>query len=145
MNCLLDTIVLAELRKLHGDANVLHWVGSMPSTALFVSVISLYQLQRSVAVAEREQSDFARSLARWLEAIPARYGGQLLAIDGAVANRWGRLGGSAGRMTEQAAIAATAQVHRLVVATPNAEDFLRAGVPVLNPFQPNPQVVRPTL
>ena len=143
MNYLVDTVVLSEARKARADRHVIEWLGAAAHDTLFVSVISLYEIQRGIAMAAPRQPESAVILSSWLEALPRMFGDRLLPIDGAVAKRWGLLTVALGHMNADIAIAATAHVHRLVVATRNADDFLRAGVPVLNPFQPNPQIIRP--
>lgn len=143
MNYLLDTVVLAEARRAHADRHVVAWLGAAAHDTLFVSVASLYEFHRAIAMAAERQPESAVILSSWLEALPRMFGDRLLSIDGAVAKRWGLLTVAIGHSTPDLAIAATAHVHRLVVATRNADDFLRAGVPVLNPFQPNPQIIRP--
>ncbi len=143
MNCLIDTVVLAEARKARADPHLVAWLGAQAHDTLFVSVVSLYDLQRGIALAAQRQSEPAVFLGSWLDALPRMFGDRVLPIDGAVAKRWGLLTAALGHMKADLAIAATAHVHRLVVATRNADDFLRAGVPVLNPFQPNPQIIRP--
>jgi len=143
MNYLVDTVVLAEARKARADRHVVEWLGPAAHDTLFVSVASLYDLQRGIALAAQRQPEAAVILGSWLEALPRMFGDRVLPIDGAVAKRWGLLTAALGHRSADLAIAATAHVHRLVVATRNAEDFLRAGVPVLNPFQPGPQIIRP--
>lgn len=143
MRFLLDTPVLAETRRTRPNADVLRWLGSVEPDMLAVSAVSLAEIQRGIARARRDGHELAPLLDRWLATLQTVYADRILDVDRAVALRWGHIAGEFGRATPDVAIAATAHVHRLVVATPRADDFLRAGVPALNPFQPNPQVVRP--
>lgn len=143
MNFLLDTVVLSEARKPLADRNVVQWLRGVPASAAFVSVIALSEIQRGVVVARRRDPAFATGLERWLAGLQTTYADRIIDIDRTIAVRWGQIAGDVGHSTPDIAIAATAHVHRLVVATRNADDFLRAGVPVLNPFQPSPQIIRP--
>lgn len=145
MKYLLDTVVLSETRKSRADANVVQWIASVAPEDLFVSVVSLYEIQRGIVLAERRQPEFAQLLTQWLAALPAIYADRIMPVDSAVARRWGRLSGALGHVAADLAIAATALEHGMVVATRNTDDFVRAGVPVLNPFQPNPTAVPPRL
>ncbi len=143
MRFLLDTAVLAETRRTRPNPDLLRWLGAQTSDLLAISAISLTEMQRDLAAARRQDHELAPLLERWLTTLQSVYADRILDIDRAVALRWGHMAGEAGRATPDLAIAATAHVHRLVVATRNADDFLRAGVPVLNPFQPSPQIIRP--
>ena len=143
MNFLLDTVVLSEARKPLADRNVVQWLRGVPASAAFVSVIALSEIQRGIVMARRRDPAFATGLERWLAGLQTTYADRIIDIDRAIALRWGQIAGEVGHSTPDIAIAATAHVHRLVVATRNADDFLRAGVPVLNPFQPSPQIIRP--
>lgn len=143
MNFLLDTVVLSEARKPLADRNVVQWLRGVPASAAFVSVIALSEIQRGIVMARRRDPAFATGLERWLAGLQTTYADRIIDIDRTIALRWGQIAGEVGHSTPDIAIAATAHVHRLVVATRNADDFLRAGVPVLNPFQPSPQIIRP--
>lgn len=143
MNFLLDTVVLSEARKPLADRNVVQWLRGVPASAAFVSVIALSEIQRGIVMARRRDPAFATGLERWLAGLQTTYADRIIDIDRTIAVRWGQIAGEVGHSTPDIAIAATAHVHRLVVATRNADDFLRAGVPVLNPFQPSPQIIRP--
>jgi predicted nucleic acid-binding protein len=142
---LLDTVVLSETRKARPDGNAERWLKQASPSSLFVSVVTLYEVERGIAMVEPRQPAFARDLVTWLETMPRAFGERLLAIDSVVATRWARLAVMLGHMNADVAISATALVHGLTVATRNADDFLRAGVPVLNPFEPNPRVARSRL
>lgn len=143
MRFLLDTAVLAETRRARPNPDLLRWLGAQTPDLLAISAISLTEIQRDLAVARRQDHELAPLVERWLATLQSVYADRILDIDRAVALRWGHMAGEAGRVTPDLAIAATAHVHRLVVATRKADDFLRAGVPVLNPFQPSPQIIRP--
>lgn len=106
---------------------------------------SLYEIQRGILSAERRDPSFARILKPWLKQLSRDYADQLIPIDRAVALRWAALSVAVGNEDIDLIIAASALEQSLVVATRNTSHFLRAGVPVLNPFEPNPTVVRPTL
>jgi predicted nucleic acid-binding protein len=142
---LLDTVVLSETRKARANANVVDWLLSVPPTALFVSVVSLYEIRRGIALAERRHPEFAAILEPWLASLRTSYADRILAVDVAVADRWGRIGARIGHIDADLAIAATALEHGLAVATRNGDDFLRAGAPVLNPFVPRPVVIAPPI
>ena len=82
----------------------------------------------------RLNPEFAERIAFWLELILRTYERRILAIDVAVARRWGRLSSQIGNKGVDLAISATALEHGLTVATRNVSDFERTGVSVFNPF-----------
>jgi predicted nucleic acid-binding protein len=121
---LLDTVVLSELRKppRQRNRNLVRWIGEVPSQDLFVSALTIGEIERGVEQQRRLNPEFAERIAFWLELILRTYERRILAIDVAVARRWGL------------AISATALEHGLTVATRNVSDFERTGVSVFNPF-----------
>ena len=145
MRFLVDTNVLSEARKPRRDTNVSRWFEVAAQSDLFVSVASITEIQNGVTLAQKRQPDFARVLEQWLAAIIELYGDRLLPVTLPIARRWGVLSASVGNRDLDLVIAATALEHGLTVATRNTDDFLRAGVSVLNPFEPNPQVIQPRL
>lgn len=48
MNYLLDTCLLSELRKPKPDAGVVAWASDIDETRMFVSVLSLGEIQKGV-------------------------------------------------------------------------------------------------
>ena len=139
---LLDTVVLSELRKppQQRNRNLVHWIGEVPSQDLFVSVLTIGEIERGIERQRHLNAPFAEDIAFWLDMILRAYEGRILAVDVAVARRWGRLSHRIGNKGLDLAIAATALEHGLTVATRNVSDLKPTGVPVLNPF--NPQVSR---
>lgn len=133
---LLDTVVLSELRKppRQRNRNLVRWIGEVPSQDLFVSVLTIGEIERGVEQQRRLNPEFAERIAFWLELILRTYERRILAIDFAVARRWGRLSSQIGNKGVDLAISATALEHGLTVATRNVSDFERTGVSVFNPF-----------
>jgi predicted nucleic acid-binding protein len=140
---LVDTVVLSETRKAQPDRNVAAWLSSIAPSALFVSVVTAAEIQRGITLIRARDPQFARELDRWIVELLVDYADRLITMDSIIARRWGELSALMGNRDPDLAIAATALEHSLVVATRNTSDFLPAGVPVLNPFEPNPAVVRP--
>lgn len=134
---LVDTNVVSELRKPGADRNVRDWAVSVPAASLFLSVISLLELETGVLQMERRDARQGAVLRRWLERhVLQAFGGRVLPIDTAVARQCARLR-VPDRMAEgDGLIAATALVHGLTVVTRNVSDFRAADVDLVNPWEP---------
>jgi toxin FitB len=137
---LLDTNVVSELRKASAgkaDKNVVSWASSTSAGDLFVSVITIQELEIGVLLAERRDPSQGRLLRRWLEAqvIPA-FTHRILPVDTAVARRGAALHVPDPRPSRDALIAATALVHAMPVVTRNVTDFEPTGVDLVNPWAP---------
>ena len=135
MSYLIDTNVLSELRRKTPDAGVVAWFAQRPPSTLYLSVLSLGEIRKGI----EGVSDEARRqvLLDWLETdLPTFFTGRILAVDAAVADRWGRLLASAGRPLPaiDSLLAATALEHDLVLVTRNAKDFTGVPVPLFNPW-----------
>jgi predicted nucleic acid-binding protein len=136
---LLDTNVVSELRKVRmgkADANVAKWVETLTTESLFVSAITLHELEIGVLLAERRDPPQGAMLRLWLETqvLPA-FDGKILAVDTAVGRRAAKLHVPHPRPINDALIAATALVHGLTIVTRNVADFEGTGAPVLNPWE----------
>lgn len=138
MMFILDTNVVSELRKVsHGkaDTNVTAWIESVDAADLFVSAITILELEFGVLSIERKDAIQGALLRRWLEEyVLPEFSRRTLPVDPAVALRCARLHVPDKRSERDALIAATALVHGMTVVTRNASDFKPTGVNVFNPW-----------
>lgn len=134
---LLDTNVVSELRKAErADANVRHWAARLSPAVLYLSAISILELEIGVLLVERRDRAQGKILRTWLEArvLPA-FEDRILPIDTAVVRRCAPLHVPDPHTDRDALIAATALVHGLTVVTRNSSDFRRTGVKLVNPWE----------
>jgi len=133
---LLDTNVVSELRRAdRADTRVRAWADSAPAGAVFLSAISILELELGVLLSERKDPTQGRLLRRWLEdQVLTRFEGRILPVELEVARQCAHLHVPDPRSSRDAMIAATALVHAMTVVTRNVSDFAPTGVPVLNPW-----------
>lgn len=135
---LLDTNIISELRKAKGgkaDKNVKAWAKSVPATSMFLSVITVLELETGILLIERRDSKQGAMLRTWLDGhVWPAFSGRILAIDVAVAQRCAKLHVPNPRADRDALIAATALVHGMTVVTRNVTDFGPTGVEIFNPW-----------
>jgi predicted nucleic acid-binding protein len=136
---LLDTDVVFELRKAgtsNADVNLSQWASSVESGYLYLSSISVLELEIGVLRMERRDKRQGKVLRSWLanRVLPA-FDGRVLPFDLAAAERCARFHVPDPRSDRDSFIAAIAQVHNLTVVTRNIQDFEPLGVPLLNPWQ----------
>jgi predicted nucleic acid-binding protein len=136
---LVDTDVLSALAKRRRHANVEAWIGRQRSSELFVSVISIGEIEQGIALQRAKDPNFAAMLATWLDQLLTVYGDRVLAFDLASARRWGQLSAALGHHGADLQIAATALEHGLTVVTRNISDFEPTGVSTLDPFSSPPR------
>jgi len=136
---LLDTNVVSELRKVRAgrsDPGVDAWADQVEPGSLFLSTITLHELELGVLLMERRDAKQGSLLRQWLEqAVLPAFGGRILVVDAAVARRSAALHGPDPQPFRDGLIAATALEHNLVVVTRNLADFEATGVKLLNPWQ----------
>ena len=140
MMYVLDTNVVSELRKVRlgkADANVASWTERVDAADLFLSAITIMELELGVLSIERKDATQGALLRSWLEQhVLPEFSGRTLPVDTAVAQRCARLHVPDKRGERDALIAATALVHGMVVVTRNVDDFAPTGVLVVNPWEP---------
>jgi predicted nucleic acid-binding protein len=132
---LLDTVVLSELRKHDTSPQVIHWLTGYQDTDLFLSVVSIGEIERGIEKKRTTDPAFAALLTRWIEDLLRLYDDRILPVTSAIARRWGNLSTRLGNDSADLLIAATALTHGLKVATRNVQHFVPAGVDVINPFE----------
>lgn len=133
---ILDTNVVSELRKAKkAHPNVKKWGEALPAASLYISVISVLELEIGILLISRRDKAQGAILREWVDRhVLPTFSGRILPIDTAVAQRCATLHVPNPRSDRDALIAATALIHGLTVATRNAADFERTGVGVINPW-----------
>jgi predicted nucleic acid-binding protein len=138
MKVLLDTNVLSEVRRPAPEPKVLAWLDTIDEDRAFISVASIAELRRGIALMEDGRRRAA--LTAWLAVdLPGRFSGRILPIDQAIAERWGDVMAQARRSGFALSVmdgffAATALANELVLATRNTKDFAPLRVPLFNPW-----------
>jgi toxin FitB len=135
---LLDTNVVSELRRPRPHGAVVAWLCHQQEEQLFLSAVTLGELQAGIERARLQDPSKATEIERWVDQLAASY--QILPMDAPCFREWGRIiertpNRIPDGLLEDAMIAATARVHRLTVATRNERDFAHLDLQILNPFK----------
>lgn len=131
---LLDTNMVSELRRPKPHKAVLTWIADIPADRLFLSAVTVGEIQAGIEITREHDAAKADALEAWLDRVVDGYG--VLPMDAAAFRAWARLKHrKSDTLLEDAMIAATAIVHRLTVATRNVRDFETLGVAWVNPFE----------
>lgn len=131
---LLDTDVLSALRKKQRPAPLSRWLQRTRPSDMFLSVVTIGEVERGIAAKKRVDPAFAAALAAWLDGILIDFDQRLLPFDLKAARRWGQLSATIGNTTPDIQIAATALEHGLAVVTRNVAHFKPTGVVAVDPF-----------
>ena len=135
MPYLLDTNVLSELRKgMRGDERVRAWAQAVSGDRHFVSVLSLGEIRKGIERLRRKTPEQCEVFEQWLERLSVDYAGDIIEVNDAIADHWGRLEASRTRPVIDGLLAATALEFGLNIATRNTRDFAGTGVKLVNPF-----------
>jgi predicted nucleic acid-binding protein len=131
---LLDTNVISELRRPRPHGAVLAWLQATPDNLLYLSAVSLGEIQAGIELTREQDAVKADEIQVWAEKVVSAY--KVLPMDVEGFRTWARLmPRRSDTLYEDAMIAATAVVHRLTVVTRNVGDFANFGVTLLNPFE----------
>jgi predicted nucleic acid-binding protein len=129
---LIDTNVLSDAyRRLEPPSR---WLAQIDPDLAFVSVVTIGEIARGIAMKRKKNVSDAALLEKWLEALRRGYADRLLPIDEAVAVAWGEISAVRTRGVPNALIAATAFVNRLTLVTRNTKDFADTGIALINPW-----------
>jgi len=131
---LVDTNVVSEARRGSREARL--WFRSVDPNSIFLSVITLGEIMRGIALKRRTDTRAAASLTVWLEQLRHDHASRILPISDRIALEWGRLAAERSRAMADALIAATAAIHGKIIVTRNVADFAATGIPLINPWQP---------
>lgn len=136
---LLDTNVVSEIRKVRSgraDPNVARWIDGKETASMFISVITLQELETGVLRVERRDARKGAVLRRWLDCgVRPAFVGRILPVDEKVALRCAGLHVPDPRPFMDSIVAATALVHDLTLVTRNVRDFFGTGVKLLDPWE----------
>jgi predicted nucleic acid-binding protein len=131
---LLDTNVVSEFRKNKPHGGVVAWIQGIADEQIFLSSVTLGELQAGVELTRRHDPVKAVQIEGWLDQVADSY--QILPMDGRLFREWARLMvGRPDQLLEDAMLAATARIHRMTVVTRNTKDFHLFEVPVFDPFR----------
>lgn len=130
----LDTNVISAVRRPDRAPQVAAWLSGKSEQDLFLSVITVGEIERGIRQQERRDPSFARDLRAWLDRTVLLFSDRLLPFDAEDARIWGRLSAELGHTGADLMIAASALRHGATVVTGNVSDFAPTGVRIENPF-----------
>jgi toxin FitB len=133
---LLDTNVISELRqgKSNQSAEVRTWAAAQSASRLFLSAITVLELEKGIQALERRTPPHGSALRAWLTRVSAAFAGRVLPFTEQTAPLCAALLVPNARAERDAMIAATALEHGFTVVTRNVPDFINTGAPLLNPW-----------
>ena len=138
MSWLLDTCAISEYAKRAPNRNVIAWLDAQDELSLFISVITLGEIEKGILKLRATDAHRSQKLTAWLGLVEQRFSGRTLPLDSASLHVWAQLSANAELAGKplpvmDGLIMATAQCHGLTVVTRNVQDF--AHYPqVLNPW-----------
>jgi predicted nucleic acid-binding protein len=130
---LVDTNVVSEARR--GTLQAVAWLRSVDPLGVHLSVITLGEVMRGIALKQKSDPRSAAHLSEWLRKLRYDHSDRILPVTDQIAVEWGRLAAQRPRGDADGLIAATAIVHDLIVVTRNVGDFDDSGASVINPWE----------
>jgi hypothetical protein len=131
---LLDTNIISETRRKNPDSGVIAFITQTDPSLLYLSVLTLGELRKGIALKRRQDVNAADSLAAWVDGLEYGFADHILGVDSAIARLWGELSAQRPRSVIDTLLAATARVHGLTFVTRNTGDVHDVDVKLLNPF-----------
>ena len=131
---LIDTDVLSALRRRERHPKIVDWLDRQPTTDLYLSVVTIGEVERGIVQQQHRNPSFAKDLSLWRDSVIAWYGDRIIDVDLPIARVWGRLTADLGHRAVDLMIAATALEHGLTVVTRNVRHFEPTGVETFDPF-----------
>ena len=128
-------MILSELRKARRDPRLVAWIQDVGPVDLYLSVVTIGEVEKGIAKQRRRDPAFAARLAAWLNGVLRHYAARILPVDLNVARRWGRLAAAYGHAGADLLIAATALEHGLTVVTHNTRHFEHTGAALHDPLR----------
>jgi predicted nucleic acid-binding protein len=132
---LLDTNVLSEARKKRADRGVMDFLESCDSSSLYLSVLTIGELRKGIALRERSDGEGAALLRAWVDGLELSFRDRILGIDMQTARQWGVWSAERSRPVIDTLLAATAARHDLALVTRNTRDVDDLKIPMLNPWR----------
>jgi len=133
---LLDTNVVSELRSRRPNERVLAFASVVKADSLFISVMTLGELQKGLALKRPSDAAAAARLTSWIDSLYLQFANRIVDLDLATATLWGELSAIRTRPLVDTLLAATAIVHNFTLVTRNTRNVEDTGVHLLNPWQP---------
>lgn len=131
---ILDTNVISAVRRPDRALRVAAWLKSKPEEQLFLSVITLGEIERGIQRERRRDAAFAQDLQTWLDRTVTLFSDRILPFGAADAVIWGRLSAEIGHSGADLMIAASGLARDATIVTGNMDDFRPTGVALENPF-----------
>ncbi len=131
---LLDTNIISEARRSHMDKRVEAFLSRSRADSLFLSILTLGELRKGVALKRKTDPTTADALGAWVAELEETFADRIVNIDAAVAKLWGELSSDRSRPVIDTLIGATALVHGMVLVTRNTKDLAGLDVALLDPF-----------
>ncbi len=129
---LLDTNIISEARR--GTPQAVSWLRSVNPLSVHLSVLTLGEIMRGIALKQKTDPKSADHLKEWLRGIRHDHADRILPLTDAIAVEWGRIAAIRPRGDVDGLIAATAIVHDLILVTRNVRDFEDTGATLVNPW-----------
>jgi predicted nucleic acid-binding protein len=131
---LLDTNAVSEPKRKRPDPKVAAWLRSVDQSSLYISVLTLGEIENGIAKLAPKNPEAATGFSDWARGIRSDFLNRILPVDLEIAEAWGRISAPRSLSVVDALLAATALVHGMILVTRNIRDMHNTGVQILNPW-----------